>query len=178
MKKTFNYLAITSCLLLSTSLAQADSDLSQHPNMQDKMFKAMDVNSDGRISRDEFMNYDFKLAEKYGCKGMNDDARNSDGSSREWSDTSRERSTSSRTNSPSEKEKYAGTGVSGLAAGGAASTDGAVMDTNSDGRVTREEYTNYGRTKFQQMDSNRDGEITSDEMKAGSTEVNRRVRSH
>ena len=177
MKKTFNYLAITSCFVLGTSLVYADSD-SNSRDVENRMFKAMDVNSDGKVSRDEFMNYDFKAAEKYGCQGMNDDARSSDGSSREWSDTSRERSTSSRTNSPSKKEKYAGTGVSGLAAGGADSTDGAAMDTNSDGRVTRDEYNNYGKTKFQQMDSNSDGEINSDEMKAGSNDVNRRVRSH
>ncbi len=50
MKKTFKYLAITSYFVLGTSLAYADSD-SSHGNMQDKMFKAMDANSDGKVTR-------------------------------------------------------------------------------------------------------------------------------
>ena len=53
MKKTFNYLAITSCFILGTALAHADADSSQG-NMYDKMFKAMDTNSDGMVTRDEF----------------------------------------------------------------------------------------------------------------------------
>ena len=46
MKKTFSYLAITSCFVLGTTLAHADSDASHWKmdgKMQDKMFKAMDA---------------------------------------------------------------------------------------------------------------------------------------
>ena len=53
MKKTFNYLAITSCFVLATTLAHADADSSQG-NMAAKMFKAMDTNSDGMVTREEF----------------------------------------------------------------------------------------------------------------------------
>jgi Ca2+-binding EF-hand superfamily protein len=53
MKKTFSYLAITSCFVLGTTLAHADTDSSQG-KMQEKMFKAMDANSDGMVTMDEF----------------------------------------------------------------------------------------------------------------------------
>ena len=53
MKKTFNYLAITSCFVLGTTLAHADADAS-YGKMHDKMFKAMDTNSDGMVTMDEF----------------------------------------------------------------------------------------------------------------------------
>ncbi|MDO8370061.1 MAG: hypothetical protein Q7S71_05095 [Candidatus Nitrotoga sp.] len=60
MKKTFSYLAITSCFVLGTTLAYADSDASHGKmqekmgKMQEKMFKAMDANSDGMVTTDEF----------------------------------------------------------------------------------------------------------------------------
>ena len=53
MKKTFSYLAITSCFVLGTTLAHADTDSSQG-KMQEKMFKAMDTNADGMVTIDEF----------------------------------------------------------------------------------------------------------------------------
>jgi hypothetical protein len=57
MKKTFSYLAITSCFILGTTLAHADTDASHGKmdgKMQEKMFKAMDTNSDGMVTMDEF----------------------------------------------------------------------------------------------------------------------------
>ena len=57
MKKNFSYLAITSCFVLGTTLAHADSDASHGKmdgKMQEKMFKAMDANSDGMVTTDEF----------------------------------------------------------------------------------------------------------------------------
>jgi len=57
MKKTFSYLAITSCFVLGTTLAHADADASygkMDGKMQEKMFKAMDANSDGMVTTDEF----------------------------------------------------------------------------------------------------------------------------
>ena len=59
MKKTFSYLAITSCFVLGTTLAHADSDAS-YGKMQDKMFKAMDANSDGMVTTDEFNTFHAK----------------------------------------------------------------------------------------------------------------------
>jgi len=59
MKKTFNYLAITSCFILGTTLAHADTD-ARYGKMQEKMFKAMDTNSDGMVSTDEFNAYHAK----------------------------------------------------------------------------------------------------------------------
>lgn len=56
MKKTFNYLAIPSCLILVTTLAHADSD-SSPGKMQEKMFKTMDTNADSRVTRDEFNDF-------------------------------------------------------------------------------------------------------------------------
>ena len=57
MKKTFNYLAITSCLLLGATLAHADTDKNHgkmYGEMKEKMFKAMDSNSDGKVTMEEF----------------------------------------------------------------------------------------------------------------------------
>lgn len=60
MKKTIISLAMSSCFILGTSLAHADSDSSQG-KMDDKMFKmdvqtfkAMDKDSDGRVTKHEF----------------------------------------------------------------------------------------------------------------------------
>ncbi|RFC35343.1 MAG: EF hand [Candidatus Nitrotoga sp. SPKER] len=50
MKKTFMSLVITSCFVLSPAIAQADSSKGK---MQENMFKAMDTNSDGMITREE-----------------------------------------------------------------------------------------------------------------------------
>ena len=63
MKKTFNYLTITSCFILGTTLAHADTDArygKMDGKMQEKMFKAMDTNSDGMVSTDEFNAYHAK----------------------------------------------------------------------------------------------------------------------
>ncbi|MBK8569383.1 MAG: hypothetical protein IPN81_04995 [Nitrosomonadales bacterium] len=57
MKKTFSYLAITSCFILGITLAHADTDASHGKmdgKMQGKMFKALDANSDGMVTTDEF----------------------------------------------------------------------------------------------------------------------------
>jgi hypothetical protein len=125
MKKIFNYLAVTSCLMLSTSLAHADSDsdLSQHPNREDKMFEAMDVNSDGKVTREEFLNYDFGGSQNSRYKRMSEGARSSDGS-RQWSDSSSGRSSVRRGDSLAEDGQYLGSGASGGEAGGGDSTDG------------------------------------------------------
>lgn len=53
MKKTFSYFAITSCFVLGTTLAHADID-AHHGKIHEKMFKAMDANSDGMVTTDEF----------------------------------------------------------------------------------------------------------------------------
>jgi len=63
MKKTITYLAVASCIALSTGLAQAepmahdmgDGRMGQmHAQMADAHFKEMDTNSDGSISKAEF----------------------------------------------------------------------------------------------------------------------------
>ena len=61
MKKTFSYLAMTSCFVLGTTLAHADTDThhgkmdgKMDGKMQEKMFKVMDTNSDGMVTTDEF----------------------------------------------------------------------------------------------------------------------------
>jgi Ni/Co efflux regulator RcnB len=63
MKKIIVFLAMSSCFMLGTSIAHADSD-SSHGNMNDKMFKmdqktlkAMDKDSDGKVTKEEFKNY-------------------------------------------------------------------------------------------------------------------------
>ncbi|CAG9933138.1 hypothetical protein [Candidatus Nitrotoga arctica] len=63
MKKTIISLAMSSCFILGTSHAQADSD-SSHANMNNKTFKmdqktlkAMDKDSDGKVTKEEFKNY-------------------------------------------------------------------------------------------------------------------------
>lgn len=63
MKKTIVFIAMSSCFILGTSMAHADSDSSQGKKddkmfkMDEKMFKAMDKDSEGKVSRYEFMGY-------------------------------------------------------------------------------------------------------------------------
>ena len=66
MKKTFNYLAITSCFVLGTTFAHADSSQGK---MQEKMFKAMDTNSDGMVTRDEFNTFGTKKFQEMDVNG-------------------------------------------------------------------------------------------------------------
>lgn len=63
MKKTIVYLAMSSCFILGTSMAYADSDSSQGKmdhkvfKMDETMFKAMDKDSNGKVANHEFINY-------------------------------------------------------------------------------------------------------------------------
>lgn len=63
MKKSFNYLTFASCLVLGSTLAHADSGSSQgnmdHKSfkMDQTMLKAMDKDSDGKVTKEEFKNY-------------------------------------------------------------------------------------------------------------------------
>lgn len=63
MKKTIAFLAMSSCFILGTSMAHADSDSSQGKmddkvfKMDETMFKTMDKDSDGKVARYEFMGY-------------------------------------------------------------------------------------------------------------------------
>ena len=66
MKKTFNYLAITSCFVLGTTFAHADSSQGK---MKDEMFKAMDTNSDRMITRDEFNTFGTKKFQEMDVNG-------------------------------------------------------------------------------------------------------------
>ena len=63
MKKPFSYLAMMSCFVLGTTLAHADTDAhhgKMEEEMQEKMFKAMDVNPDGMVTTDEFSSFHAK----------------------------------------------------------------------------------------------------------------------
>ncbi|MDP1721642.1 MAG: hypothetical protein Q8L37_00375 [Candidatus Gottesmanbacteria bacterium] len=63
MKKTIVFLAMSSCFILGTSMAHADSDSSQGKmddkvfKMDEKMFKAMDKDSNGKVTKYEFKDY-------------------------------------------------------------------------------------------------------------------------
>lgn len=70
MKKTFNYLAISSCLLLTATFAHADS--SSYQRYSEGMSKSMDANSDGKITREEF---DALRAKKFQELDSNNDGR-------------------------------------------------------------------------------------------------------
>lgn len=59
MKKTFIHLAITSCFVLGTTLAYANPG-SNEENMADKMYKDMDTNSDGVVTKEEFNSFGAK----------------------------------------------------------------------------------------------------------------------
>ena len=48
----------------------------------------------------------------------------------------------------------------------AAATEFKAMDTNSDGKVTREEHAAGARAMFEKMDANHDGKVTAAEMDA------------
>ena len=148
MKKSFNYLAITSCFVLGTALAHADADSSQG-DMAEKMFKAMDSNTDGMVTREEFSTFgDNKFKEmdvngngqitleemKAGHRKMMSGGRQMDNDSSQ---------------------------------GDMAQKMFKAMDTNSDGMVTREEFRTFGDKKFKEMDVNGNGQITLEEMKAG-----------
>ncbi|RFC35898.1 MAG: EF hand [Candidatus Nitrotoga sp. SPKER] len=66
MKKTFISLVITSCFVLSPAIAQADSSKGK---MQEDMFKAMDTNSDGMITKEESKNFGEKAFQKMDANG-------------------------------------------------------------------------------------------------------------
>ena len=68
MKKSINYLAITTCFLLGTTVAHANPDLSQE-NMHDQIFKTMDTNSDGMVTRDEFLSFGKKKFQEIDVNG-------------------------------------------------------------------------------------------------------------
>jgi hypothetical protein len=68
MKKSFNYFAITTCFVLGTSLAHANPDSSQE-NMRDQMFKVIDTNSDGTLTRDEFNAFTAKKFQQMDANG-------------------------------------------------------------------------------------------------------------
>jgi Ca2+-binding EF-hand superfamily protein len=183
MKKSFNYLAHASCFVLGSTLAHADSD-SSRGNTPDKLFKAMDTNTDGYVTGEEFNLYRSKNSVKIdfdeldsngdrsltldemkaGDKKMTDGGRGSRDSSREWSDSSRGRSTSSQANPDSSQ-------------GNMHDQMFKDMDTSSDGMITRDEFNAFGAKKFQQMDANGDGQISSEEMKAAHKKMNDGARS-
>jgi hypothetical protein len=68
MKKSFNYFAITTCFVLGTSLAHANPNSSQE-NMRDQMFKVIDTNSDGTLTRDEFNTFTAKKFQQMDANG-------------------------------------------------------------------------------------------------------------
>ncbi|MDQ3267616.1 MAG: EF-hand domain-containing protein [Pseudomonadota bacterium] len=68
MKKCFNYFAITTCFVIGTSLAHANPD-SSHENMRDQMFKVIDTNSDGTLTRDEFNTFTAKKFQQMDANG-------------------------------------------------------------------------------------------------------------
>ncbi len=68
MKKTFIYFAMTSCFVLGTTLAHADTD-AHHGKMHEKMFKAMDANSDGMVTTDEFNAFNAKKFKELDVNG-------------------------------------------------------------------------------------------------------------
>ncbi len=93
MKKSFNYLTLASCLLLGSTLVHADSASSQGKS-PDQMFKAIDTNSDGNATLDEFKAWHSKKSK---------DGWSSSGGSREHSESSRGGSTSSGDRSSSDR---------------------------------------------------------------------------
>jgi len=76
MKKTFSYLAMTSCFVLGTTLAHADTDAHHGKmdgrmdgKMQEKMFQAIDANSDGMVTTDEFNAFHAKRFKELDANG-------------------------------------------------------------------------------------------------------------
>ncbi|RFC35241.1 MAG: hypothetical protein DID92_2727744092 [Candidatus Nitrotoga sp. SPKER] len=62
MKKSIAFLAISSCLTFGTSIAHADSDLSKAKDdkifkMDQKLFKSMDKDSDGKVTKEEYKDF-------------------------------------------------------------------------------------------------------------------------
>jgi hypothetical protein len=63
MKNTIVFLAMSSCFILGTSIAHADSDSSQGRKddkifkIDQKMFKAMDKDSNGKVTQEEFKTF-------------------------------------------------------------------------------------------------------------------------
>ncbi len=54
----------------------------------------------------------------------------------------------------------------------------AVHDTNSDGKVTKEEFVAGAEKKFTEMDTNKDGAISKEEHEARKAEWKKKMKEH
>jgi hypothetical protein len=59
MKKSIKYFTLTSCFIAASTFAHADNGSYQR-NMPDQMFKDLDANSDGIITRSESKAFEAK----------------------------------------------------------------------------------------------------------------------
>jgi Ca2+-binding EF-hand superfamily protein len=69
MKKSLTSLAVLSCFVLGTTVAHADAD--SQGKMQEKLFKSMDTNSDGNVTREEYDSFADKQFKKLDANGNN-----------------------------------------------------------------------------------------------------------
>jgi len=68
---------------------------------------------------------------------------------------------------PAARGAEKGTGTEG----GGADQKFQMMDTNGDGKISREEYTAGARKMFDKMDANKDGKVTAAEMDAAHEQI-------
>lgn len=70
MKKTVCFLAMASCFVLGSTLAHAGTEM-HHGKMLEKRFKAIDANSDGVVTADEFNAFHTKKFAEWDADGNN-----------------------------------------------------------------------------------------------------------
>lgn len=154
MKKTIAYLAVASCFALSTSFAHAEGDEcdknmhgQHHGDIDGMMFKKLDANGDGAISRKEF--------NAFNAKHFKELDTNKDGKLT--------------------PEELQGGHKQGMGQGdaGAMHGDGTThldqrfnaADANHDGGLDREEAKDMPMLSmyFDEVDANKDGKVTRQE---------------
>jgi len=151
MKKTVNYLAAASVLMLSATLAHADGEKCDSP-MHDQsfgskagiMFKDVDTDSNGAISKSEFDAY----YAKHNAKHFKEMDANQDG-----------KLTPDEMGGGHEKEMGHSAGTTHL------DQRFAAADANHDGGLDREEAKNMPMLLqyYKEVDTNKDGKVTRQE---------------
>lgn len=145
MKKALLFGTFAAILMGGTLPALAD----MHSGYADKIFEEKDTNSDGVISKTEFLEHSEKRFSQMDIDGNGEVVQ-------EELDILKEE----------------------LGGGKSSALRGklfAKVDTNSDGAISEEEFLEYSEKKFAKMDGDGDGEITKEEAENHRAEIRKKL---